>query len=47
MPAEGVKFTRDEIARFYAAVVPDLKQTNLEEWRGPCPIHAACATHSQ
>jgi uncharacterized protein (DUF927 family) len=32
-------FTRGEIATFYAARVPTLKQTRGKEWRGPCPVH--------
>jgi uncharacterized protein (DUF927 family) len=32
-------FTRGEIAAFYAARVPALKQTRGKEWRSPCPVH--------
>jgi hypothetical protein len=39
MPAEGVKFTRAEIATYYSERVPDLKQARSDEWRGPCPVH--------
>jgi hypothetical protein len=34
-----VSFTRSEIAAFYAASVPALRQTRSKEWRGPCPVH--------
>jgi 5S rRNA maturation endonuclease (ribonuclease M5) len=34
-----VKFTRDEITAYYRTRVPDLKQTDNAEWRGPCPVH--------
>jgi uncharacterized protein (DUF927 family) len=34
------RFTRAEIAAYYAARVPELKQTPSNEWRSPCPIHS-------
>ncbi|MBL8226969.1 MAG: AAA family ATPase [Bryobacterales bacterium] len=34
-----MEFTHHEIAAYYAARVPKLKQTDAREWRGPCPVH--------
>src|ERR1700683_1605430 len=31
-------FTKGEIAAFYAARLPALRQRG-KEWRGPCPVH--------
>src|SRR5690349_20110599 len=31
--------TAGEIAHYYAARVPHLKQVDAREWRSPCPIH--------
>jgi DNA primase len=28
-----------EVSQYYALCVPDLKQADYGEWRGPCPIH--------
>lgn len=39
MGANAIKFTHEEIAAYYAARVQDLKQTDMREWRGPCPLH--------
>jgi DNA primase len=33
------RFRTSEISRFYAARVPDLRQTDASQWRGSCPIH--------
>ena len=32
-------FTKGEIAAFYSALMPALRQTRSHEWRGPCPVH--------
>lgn len=34
-----MEFTTGEISMYYAARVPDLKQTETREWRGACPVH--------
>jgi hypothetical protein len=40
VPADGIKFTPDEISAYYKVRVPELKQTpHRAWWRGPCPIH--------
>lgn len=39
MPESSITFSPGEVASFYAARVPDLKQRRAAEWRGPCPIH--------
>lgn len=33
------QFSSAEVAAFYAARVPDLKQTRATEWRSACPVH--------
>jgi uncharacterized protein (DUF927 family) len=32
-------FTKGEIAAFYSALMPALRQTRSQEWREPCPVH--------
>ena len=39
MPDSSITFSPGEVASFYAARVPRLKQRRAAEWRGPCPIH--------
>jgi DNA primase len=34
-----VDFTPNEVASYYAARVPSLRQTETREWRGLCPVH--------
>ena len=34
----SMEFTRSEVAEYYRARVPGLKQRG-EEWRGACPLH--------
>lgn len=34
-----IRFTPTEIAEYYRARVPGLKQQSGGEWRAPCPIH--------
>jgi putative DNA primase/helicase len=34
-----IRFTPAEIAEYYRARVPGLKQQSAGEWRAPCPIH--------
>jgi len=36
---QPISFSPDEVATYYAARVPNLKQRDGGEWRGPCPIH--------
>lgn len=35
----GITFSRGEVATYYAARVPHMKQRSAAEWRAPCPIH--------
>src|ERR1700674_5403417 len=35
----SVVFARAEVAAYYSARVPNLKQTRASQWRGPCPLH--------
>lgn len=49
-----IEFSQSEIAAYYAARVPGVKQTRTTIWRGPCPIHngknpnfAVCADTGQ
>ena len=39
MAAERIKLSGAEIATYYSARVPELKQIGTGWWRGPCPIH--------
>jgi hypothetical protein len=39
MAHSPIRFTPGEVAAYYAARVPHLKQRRAAEWRGPCPIH--------
>ena len=39
MAVEKTKFLGAQIAAYYAARVPDLKQSRTGWWRGRCPIH--------
>ena len=34
-----VPLNRGEVASYYAARVPKVRQTKGREWRGPCPVH--------
>lgn len=34
-----IELTKKEIKKYYAAQVPELKQTVGQEWRGACPVH--------
>jgi len=36
---EKLEFTPAEVAAYYRARLPKLKQTRAGDWRGPCPIH--------
>jgi len=36
---QPITFTPGEVASYYAARVPHLKQRRAAEWRGACPIH--------
>jgi len=35
----GVLLTPAKVARYYRIRLPRLRQTDADEWRGPCPIH--------
>lgn len=39
MVGSAITFTASEVASYYAARVPHLKQGQAAEWRGVCPIH--------
>lgn len=35
----AITFIRSEVARYFGARAPRIRQTSQSEWRGPCPIH--------
>src|SRR5689334_22957871 len=37
--ADSATFSLGEVARYYKARVPHLKQPRAAEWRGACPVH--------
>ena len=39
MRANPGRLSRAEVATYYAARAPEVKQVDSSEWRGPCPIH--------
>jgi putative DNA primase/helicase len=39
MADSAITFTSSEVASYYAARVPHLKQRRDAEWRGACPVH--------
>ena len=36
---DRITFTAADVAAYYAARVPNLKQRRATQWRSPCPIH--------
>jgi putative DNA primase/helicase len=34
-----ITFTPAEVAAYYGARIPNLRQPDTNEWRGPCPVH--------
>lgn len=34
-----IDFSRSEIAQYFSSRVPNLRQNDAREWRGPCPVH--------
>jgi putative DNA primase/helicase len=40
MPEGAIQFTPREIAAYYAARAPRIRQTQTAQWRGPCRLHS-------